>query len=218
MAIYTSTEPVFVEQDGIQVPLTTTALAAQIVANEGIETLKGPPGTDGAPGLDGAPGADGRDGVDGTAGADGRDGAGVPAGGTTGQRLRKTSGTDFDTAWVDDTRTLRTSHTFAVAGAVTAATLPGMFVAATTGQTVRLALVRARIRSGTSVSYRLQRNGADVAGFGTSGAPLTATTSAASTDPTDVTLAAGDELTVVVSAVSGAPADLTVTLALEHTV
>lgn len=39
-------------------------------------------------------------GVKGDTGADGATGAGVPAGGTAGQSLRKVSGTDFDVAWV----------------------------------------------------------------------------------------------------------------------
>ena len=43
----------------------------------------------------GADGADGKDGKDGT------DGVGVPAGGDTNQILRKKSGTDYDTEWVD---------------------------------------------------------------------------------------------------------------------
>lgn len=45
-------------------------------------------------------GPQGAQGPTGAAGAAGADGAGVPAGGTTGQLLAKTSGTDFDTQWV----------------------------------------------------------------------------------------------------------------------
>ena len=58
----------------------------------------------GADGADGAAGAAGADGADGAAGAAGANGQGVPTGGTTGQYLRKTSGTDYATAW--DTLTL----------------------------------------------------------------------------------------------------------------
>lgn len=39
--------------------------------------------------------------LQGPAGNDGADGTGVPAGGTTGQVLAKTDGTDFNTEWVD---------------------------------------------------------------------------------------------------------------------
>ncbi|MEQ8356740.1 MAG: hypothetical protein RH942_14450 [Kiloniellaceae bacterium] len=48
-------------------------------------------GPQGATGATGAPGA---------AGVDGADGVGVPAGGSTGQVLAKTSGTDYATGWV----------------------------------------------------------------------------------------------------------------------
>lgn len=50
-------------------------------------------------------GDDGEDGAPGAPGADGEDGApgvGVPAGGTTGQVLKKQSNTDYDTVWADD--------------------------------------------------------------------------------------------------------------------
>lgn len=41
------------------------------------------------------------DGTDGSPGTPGSDGVGVPAGGTAGQILRKTSGTDYATEWAD---------------------------------------------------------------------------------------------------------------------
>lgn len=47
-------------------------------------------------GQDGAPGQDGQD------GQDGAPGVGVPSGGTTGQVLKKKSGTDYDTEWDDE--------------------------------------------------------------------------------------------------------------------
>lgn len=52
-------------------------------------------------GAPGAPGKEGRPGQPGADGAPGADGVGVPAGGTTGQVLAKTTGDDFDTEWVD---------------------------------------------------------------------------------------------------------------------
>lgn len=54
--------------------------------------VSGPQGTTGPAG---APGADGADGADGTTGI------GVPAGGTAGQVLTKTSATDYATTWAD---------------------------------------------------------------------------------------------------------------------
>jgi hypothetical protein len=41
-------------------------------------------------------------GADGQDGTDGRDGVGVPAGGTTGQVLKKKSNTDYDAEWADE--------------------------------------------------------------------------------------------------------------------
>lgn len=54
------------------------------------------PGTPGAPGEPGEPGEPGTPGTDGT---DGTNGQGVPAGGSTGQFLKKTSNTDYATEW-----------------------------------------------------------------------------------------------------------------------
>ena len=74
---------------------------------DGIDGAPGAPGQDGAPGrdgADGAPGAKGDKGDPGTPGADGADGApgvGVPAGGTVGQVLTKTSAGDYATGWAD---------------------------------------------------------------------------------------------------------------------
>lgn len=47
-------------------------------------------------------GADGADGATGADGPQGPAGPGVPAGGTTGQVLKKKSGTDYDTEWADE--------------------------------------------------------------------------------------------------------------------
>ena len=61
-----------------------------------IAGLMGRPGQDGQ---DGAPGADGQDGAP---GAKGDPGEGVPAGGTTGQVMKKKSNADYDTEWADE--------------------------------------------------------------------------------------------------------------------
>ncbi|MEM8954359.1 MAG: hypothetical protein AAGD22_09435 [Verrucomicrobiota bacterium] len=89
---------------------------------------QGGAGSDGADGADGSDGSDGQTGPGWTGGeyepstgkvefasddglgfetgdlrgADGADGAGVPTGGTIGQRLRKTSSNDYETAWADE--------------------------------------------------------------------------------------------------------------------
>lgn len=75
----------------------------------GPQGLQGPQGETGATGATGATGPKGDtgdtgpQGPQGPAGADGADGEGVPIGGTTGQVLKKNSGTDFDTIWADET-------------------------------------------------------------------------------------------------------------------
>jgi len=63
----------------------------------------GPAGADGATGPQGPTGATGATGPQGASGPQGDPGEGVPVGGTTGQVLAKSSNTDFDTEWVDQT-------------------------------------------------------------------------------------------------------------------
>ena len=62
-------------------------------------SIVGPQGPAGADGATGPQGPEGPEGPQGPAGADGADGVGVPAGGSTGQVLAKSSGTDYDTYW-----------------------------------------------------------------------------------------------------------------------
>lgn len=57
---------------------------------------QGPPGQDGQNGATGPTGSTGQDGAD---GAIGPAGPGLPSGGTTGQLVKKASGTDYDTIW-----------------------------------------------------------------------------------------------------------------------
>jgi hypothetical protein len=86
-----------------------TAWLASLVGPQGDQGLQGETGATGATGATGpqgptgdtgATGATGPQGPQGDPGADGADGAGVAAGGTTGQVLAKSSGTDFDTGWI----------------------------------------------------------------------------------------------------------------------
>jgi len=67
----------------------------------GPQGLTGPAGADSTvPGPQGAIGPQGPKGDTGTTGSQGPAGPGVAAGGATGQVLRKTSATDYATAWV----------------------------------------------------------------------------------------------------------------------
>jgi polygalacturonase len=108
--------------------------------------------------------------------------------------------------------------TFAVKGTLTAPdSTPGFFVSRLAGfQHVRLAKARYRIAGGSNARFKIQRNGADIAGFGTTSAPLTATTAASEVSPTAVPLMDGDELDLVIVGVAGNPKDVSVTVLLEY--
>ena len=71
-----------------------TAGTYSVVAN-----ILGPTGPTGPTGATGATGATGPTGATGATGPTGATGAGVATGGSTGQYLRKNSGTDYDTTW-----------------------------------------------------------------------------------------------------------------------
>lgn len=64
---------------------------------------RGPKGDPGEQGIQGIQGEQGPVGLQGIPGTDGTNGQGVPAGGTAGQMLVKTSGTDYATEWVNRT-------------------------------------------------------------------------------------------------------------------
>ena len=68
---------------------------------DGQDGQNGQDGQDGQDGQNGTNGSNGTNGTNGSDGADGADGQGVPTGGSTGQVLKKTSGTDYDTEWGD---------------------------------------------------------------------------------------------------------------------
>ena len=74
-----------------------------------------------------------------------------------------------------------------------------------------------QIASGTNLTWKLQKNGSDLTGYGTSASPLTATTTAALTQGTQV-LADQDVLTPVPLGVSGSPTNFNLTVHLEYTI
>lgn len=74
---------------------------------------QGPQGIQGLPGPTGAQGDPGPPGPAGPTGATGAAGVGVPAGGTTGQVLKKLSNADYDTAWQAESGGGGSSITFA---------------------------------------------------------------------------------------------------------
>lgn len=96
-----------------------------------------------------------------------------------------------------------------------AATLLGDSVWIPAGRTCKIARVQCETDTGT-VDFRIQRAAsggayADITGFGTSGSPLQATSTFATVDPTDVTLADGDRFRIIISAVGSAPGFVSIT-------
>lgn len=128
-------------------------------------------------------------------------------------------------------KTFQTSHTFVIPGPVNVPNgqldyNPPISIPIKAGQSVSLAKMRARVNNGgtggvpATVSYKLQRNGADIAGFGTTAAPIVTPLNATwqTTDPADVALADGDDLSLVILAIAGVPMNMSVTVVLEHSV
>lgn len=121
--------------------------------------------------------------------------------------------------WVTPTAVFYTTHTWAISGTIAVPSgdtdfLVPMFVGEGANEVVVLDKVRYKINSGTSATFKMQVNGGDATGF----TGLSATTTAATTDPADVALTDLDVLVPVVTAVSGTPKNLTITAFLKHTV
>lgn len=127
-------------------------------------------------------------------------------------------------------KALRIAHTFAIAGPVFVPSgnidvVPPMAVAKVAGfQTVNIVGTYHRLGNaavGTTVTYKLQRNGADLAGFAFTTA--TAPGSGFNTQAvTPIELSDGDAIALVVTAIAGAgaaaPRNLSVAAVLEHVV
>lgn len=78
---------------------------------QGIQGIQGIQGVKGDTGDTGPQGPTGPTGATGSAGSTGPTGPGVPTGGTTGQWLKKNSGTDYDSSWSDLPSTVATTDT-----------------------------------------------------------------------------------------------------------
>lgn len=112
-----------------------------------------------------------------------------------------------------------TTHTWAISGTIAVPSgdtdfIIPMFVSEGANEVVVLDKVRYIINSGTSATFKLQVNGSDATGF----TGISCTTTAATTDPSDVSLSDLDKLAPVVTAVSGTPKNMTITIFLKHTV
>jgi hypothetical protein len=179
---------------------------------QGLKGDKGDVGPVGPQGPQGPTGANGATGSIGPVGATGPAGPGIAVGGATNQILAKASATDFDTKWITSTKTFRTSHTWAIPGALTAGqSVPPIFVPEVAGQTTTIVSARSKIGGGTNVGVQLQLNGANV------GSVVTVTPTAASATYSQA-IADLDQVGVVLSAPNGSPVDLSFTVILEHVV
>jgi hypothetical protein len=109
------------------------------------------------------------------------------------------------------------THTWAVPGDIKVPAgdvdyIVPFFVRVPAGQTAKLTQARHRINSGTSVTAKLQINGADATGF----TGMSVTTTSTTTNPADISLADGDLVALVVTAISGTPKNMTVSAGIEY--
>jgi hypothetical protein len=118
------------------------------------------------------------------------------------------------------------SHTWALGGQVQVAsgdtdfiipmTVRNTYTSAGYSTTVKLKSVIYSINSGTNATWKLTKNGSDISGYGTSGSPLTATTTPATTEGND-DLSDKDELAPVIVGISSTPRNMSITVFLEIT-
>ena len=111
----------------------------------------------------------------------------------------------------------RIGHTYTISGEIKVPVgdtdfINPFFVSVATGQTAKVVKVRYVINAGTSVTCKIQKNGADLTGF----TSIAVTTTIGETDPSDQTLADNDKLALVVTAVSGTPKNLAFTIFIEY--
>lgn len=126
-----------------------------------------------------------------------------------------------DEDWLaGDITTRREVHTWAVGGEIKVAAtdtdyIPGMYASKLATETLTLKGLQCRINGGTSVTFKLQKNGADVTGY-TGLVVDTLTSTGEALGSGDVALADLDYLAIVVTAVAGTPKNLTVTAIFER--
>ena len=146
---------------------------------------------------------------------------------TGGSKFLREDG-DGTCSWQSVTTSPRVivSHTWALGGQVQVAsgdtdfiipmTVRNTYTSAGYSTTVKLKSVIYSINSGTNATWKLQKNGSDISGYGTSGSPLTATTTPATTEGSD-TLSDKDELAPVIVGISSTPRNMSITVFLEIT-
>jgi hypothetical protein len=119
-------------------------------------------------------------------------------------------------------KTIRRPHTFGIRGTIATSSgvadlsnyIPPFFISLGSSETAKIVKCRYVLGTGTSATCKLQKNGVDVTGF----TAISATTTAATTTATGVSVAEDDQIALVVTAVSGAPGNLSFTVFIEHVV
>lgn len=113
------------------------------------------------------------------------------------------------------------THNWAIAGQINVPAgqvdvIPKMFISIAPNQSIKIAKVRYLIEAGTSVTFKIQKNGVDVTGL--TGLVASPAGTAVTTDPTDVVVADGDNIQPVVTAVNGTCLNMTIGLTFEHSI
>jgi hypothetical protein len=130
-----------------------------------------------------------------------------------GSTIKAASAIDADAVgWVLATNILVSGAIAVPSGDVNV--IPVFFVKEGALDTLTVTALRYKIGSGTSATFKLQKNGGDVTGA--TGIAAT-TTSATTTLGTPASLADLDELQIIVTAVSGAPQNLSVAVIYSRT-
>jgi hypothetical protein len=95
---------------------------------------------------------------------------------------------------------------------------PGKFLDFAPGEVVTIVKVRYKVHSGTSATFKFQRNGVDISPWPLSGSGSIAasTTSNVQTLASPISVSAGDYVQLIVTAISGTPTGLAATLYTSH--
>lgn len=132
----------------------------------------------------------------------------LPAGAGAGKRLK--SDGSGNASWTGTQ--LIVEHSWSTVGEIKNETFGGIFVRVATGTEKKLIAIEYKIATGTSVKVKIEKNGAEISGFGT----VTVEKTAAETNPADVTLADKDFINIVTTSATGTPTALSFTAFFEE--
>lgn len=143
----------------------------------------------------------------------------IPSGAVPGSPLVVSEdGASIDVGEPQGPTVYRIPHTWVWSGTILVPSggtgwLGGIFVPVPPGQYATLVVVWAKVRGGTSATFKIQQNGSDISSL----TGLVASTSKSYTVPTDfIDINDGDELEPVVTSLSGTPDGLQISLFVEY--